>query len=124
MDRTRFVPDAGAVMKPFALTDLYAAVPAAEEEDLLEQLKVEREQAAREELVTSWFCWPCDGPKVWNMWSGAPTDDDADPTPPEEDPDEEVPPLPQVLGLLREQLGATKLPDEPGGVRIGSALDC
>lgn len=75
------------------LSALYAAVPAAEEEDLLEELAHDRVVArARAEVP-----WAFD-------------DDEPGPEPPEE-PDEELPPLPQVLGLLEHRLGARRLPD-------------
>lgn len=101
--------ETGRVPESLDLRDLYRAVPAAEEEDLLEQIRLEREQAWREDLVTSWLSWPCDRPKIWNMWTGGPTDDEDD-APPEDDSDDELPPLPQVLGMLRHLLGASPLP--------------
>lgn len=104
--------DTTGVPEPLDLRDLYLAVPAAEEEDLLEQIRSERERAWREDLVTSWLSWPCDRPKVWSMWSGSPTDDDEEDSPLEDDSDEELPRLPQVLGMLRHLLGATLIPYE------------
>lgn len=84
------------------LSALYALVPAAEEEDLLEGLAAERRSAEYAALVGGWLCWPSTARPVWDLWSGEPTDPPCD----DETPEPELPPLPQVLGLLELTLGA------------------
>ena len=73
------------------LESLYEAVPAAQEEDLLDEVAEER------------------------RWASALLALDEDPAPPQDepDPDDEPPLRPgQVLGLLEHQLGAVVLPDD------------
>ena len=100
------------------LADLYALLPAAEEEDLLEQLAQERQREAWE-AGAAWLAWPADRPRTFDLWSGAPTDDDEDDAPPEaeQDGDQEDRPLrlPVLLALLEHRLGAVRLdsPTEP-----------
>ena len=77
------------------LEQLYALVPAAEEEDLLDELEAEREQAVVD---------PDELPL-----SGAPTGEP--PSEPEE-PDEPVPTHWQALGVVQHHLGGTVLPPE------------
>ena len=74
------------------LPDLYAAVPAAEEEDLLEEVARERGSAE-----------PPDADEQ-------PAAEDAPDAPADPEPGF---PLPQVLGLLEHRLGAQVLPPEP-----------
>ena len=77
------------------LDDLYEAVPAAQEEDLLDELVHERQQAAL------------------RRWLG---DDEPEPVDATAGEADEPPLRPgQVLGLLEHQLGAVVLPDDEGG---------
>ena len=106
--------------EPVPLTELYALVPAAEEEDLLDELARERRTAEEAELASGWLSWPSRVRPVWDLWSGEPTDP-PEPEPEPEAPEPELPPLPQVLGLLQHRLGAHVLDeddvagtDEPG----------
>lgn len=77
------------------LERLYEAVPAAQEEDLLEELVVERHQAQ----LAAWIA---------GMEPAEPAPEDAPPEP--EDP--QLTPG-QVLGLVQHQLGAVVLPEDP-----------
>ncbi len=79
------------------LDDLYDAVPAAQEEDLLDELVQERRHSET---------------SAWLVALGV---DEPEPAA-DELPVDEAPPLRpgQVLGLLEHQLGAVVLPDEDG----------
>lgn len=62
------------------LDDLLRLVPAARELDdeveCLAQLRHDRWVAETEELGGAWMRWPLSGPRIWDLWSGEPTDDD------------------------------------------------
>ena len=95
------------------LSDLYAAVPAAEEEDLLDELAAERTAAHYAELLSTWLCWPSRARPVWDLWSGEPTDPPAQDEPDApEDEEPELPHLPQVIGMLEQRLGAHVVRDD------------
>ena len=98
------------------LAELYARLPAAEEEDLLEQLAEERRRAAYERDASTWLVWPASVPRTGDLWSGEATEDDEEPPAEEPEPEPEEPlRLPVLLGLLEHQLGAVRLdaPTEP-----------
>ena len=75
------------------LEQLYRLVPAAEEEDLLDELEAEREQAEVD---------PDDLPMT------------AEPVVEDEEADEPVPTHWQALGVVQQHLGGTVLPPEQG----------
>lgn len=93
------------------LDDLLRHVPAARELDdeveCLDQLRQDRWTREYEELGGAWMRWPLAGPRIWDLWSGEPTDDEVSPV--EEPVDDVAVPRAhelQVLALLADRLGA------------------
>lgn len=103
---------------------LHALVPAAEEEDLLEEVAAERLRRWSEREALAWSRWPASGPLVDLFSPDAVLEDDAlleDEAVPEP-ADAPAPPSygeAQVLGMLQHHLGVVVLSQTRPGVDRG-----